>query len=189
MPSQKVSSAYIDLELRTAAFKQAIGEATSSMRQFSAQTHEEMGKSRESVRLLSEELGLGIPRGLQGIISKLPGVTTAMNLAFDSVVVFALIAVVVKVTEKIEAFIKKNEEAAKKHADTWKEAARSVAGTTSALEVANSRIQDTIAKLEKEPGSNGLKTALLEAADEADKLSDKLDKDLQKISDVKVSTG
>jgi hypothetical protein len=98
MPSQKVASAYVDLQLQTAQFKAAIGEASGEMR-------EESAKSRESVKLVSEELGLGIPRGLQKFISTLPGVTTAMNLAFDSVVVFALAKTVVEVTEKVAKFI------------------------------------------------------------------------------------
>ena len=180
MPSQKVASAYVDLQLQTAAFKASINEATSSMRQFSEQTRAEMNKSRESVRLLNEDIGLGLPRGLQSVISKMPGVSTAMNLAFDSVIVFALIDAVVKVTEKVEAFIKKNEEAAKKSADSWKEITKSVQGVNSELVISNARIQDSIAKLEAKPG-DGVKTALLEAADAAQKLSDKLDQDIDKV--------
>ena len=158
MPSQKVASAYVDLQLQTAAFKASINEATSSMRQFSEQTRAEMNKSRESVRLLNEDIGLGLPRGLQSVISKMPGVSTAMNLAFDSVIVFALIDAVVKVTEKVEAFIKKNEEAAKKSADSWREITKSVQGVNSELVISNARIQDSIAKLETKPG-DGVKTA------------------------------
>jgi hypothetical protein len=79
VPSQKVADAYVSLTLQTAAFKQAIGEASGEMRKFSASMRAESAKSRESVKLLSEELSLGIPRGLQKIVSTLPGVTTAMS--------------------------------------------------------------------------------------------------------------
>ena len=132
--SKKVASAYVDLQLSIAQFKAATGEASGLMKSFAAQTREEMQKSRESVRLLSEELGLGIPRGLQGIISKLPGVTTAMNLAFDSVVVFALISTVVEVTKKVTEFAKKSEEAAKKHAEAWQNTIVPINDTNDKLE-------------------------------------------------------
>lgn len=79
------------------------------MRQFSVSMRAKSEKSRESVCLLSEELGLGIPRGLQRIISTLPSVSKAMNLAFDSALVFALIDTVAKVTKKINEFDKKKE--------------------------------------------------------------------------------
>lgn len=189
MATKKVASAYVDLQLQTAQFKAAVGEAQNEMKKFSAQMREQTEKSRESVRLLSESIGLGIPRGLQNVIAKLPGVTTAMNLAFDSVVVIALIHVVVEAGEKITEFARRSEEAAKKHTEAWAEATKDVNSTTVQLAIVDSRIDDTIAKLEKRPGSNGMKTALLEASDEAAKLGDKLDKDLQKLSDVKVSGG
>ena len=180
MPSKSVATAFVDLQLKTQQFQQAIGQATSSMRQFSAQMRAESEKSRESVRLLSEDLGLGIPRGLQRIIATLPGVSKAMNLAFDSVVVIALLDVVVKVGQKVEEFATKNEEAAKKNAETWKELTRSVGDVNRDLTMSNARIQDSIAKLEHKPGE-GLKNALLEAADAAQKLSEKLDDDVQKL--------
>ena len=119
MASRKVAAAYVSLELQIANFKAAIGEAQGLTKKMAADMREQMDRSRESVRLLSEELGLGIPRGLQGIISKLPGITTAMNLAFDAVVVFALIKTVYEVGEKIVEFARKSEEAAKKHEEAW----------------------------------------------------------------------
>lgn len=182
MASQKVASAYIDLQLQTAAFKAAINEATGEMKKFSAQTREEMAKSRESVKLLSEELGLGIPRGLQGIISKLPGVTTAMNAAFDAVVVFALIKTVVEVTEKVAEFIKKNEEAAKRNATAWTSIHTSIQTQNDDLELTKIKLENAIAKLEHKP-ENKLAEAIAEARVEADKLGDKIEQVVKQIQE------
>lgn len=183
MPSQKVASAYVDLQLQTAAFKAAIGEASNEMRKFSAEMREESAKSKESVKLLSEELGLGIPRGLQGIISKLPGMTTAMNAAFSGVVVFALAKTVYEVGEKVVEFAKKSEEAAKKNAEAWKGVNQPLQQSNDELRLANDRLENSIAKLEHKP-QNGLKEAIDEAIVSADKLSSKLDADLSKLDDV-----
>src|ERR1700679_2542334 len=100
----KVAGINVDMTLELAQFKSSCREAETVTKQMTAQLREEMAHSRESVRLLSEELHLGIPRGLQGIISKLPGITTAMNAAFDAVVVFALINTIIEVTKKVEEF-------------------------------------------------------------------------------------
>src|SRR5579863_3265758 len=126
MASKKVAEAYVALQLQTAQFKAAIGEATGQMRKMQTEMREEMQKSRESVRLLNEELGIGMPRGLTNIVSKLPGVATAMNLAFDAVVVFALIHTVVEATEKVVEFAHKSEEAAKKHREAWESTTRTL---------------------------------------------------------------
>jgi hypothetical protein len=180
MASRKVASAYVDLQLQTAQFKAAIGESTALTRQFSASMREEMEHSRESVRLMSEELGLGIPRGLQQIISKLPGVSTAMSLAFDSVVVFALIDTVVKVTEKIVEFTKKTDEGARKNAEANARFSDSLAKSNAELAVSLDKVQDHIAVLEHKP-KNGVKDALDDAAVASEKLSKDLDDNIQKM--------
>jgi hypothetical protein len=181
--SRKVASAYVDLQLQIAQFKAALGEADGSMRKFSAEMREQNEKSRESVRLLSEELRLGIPRGLQGIISKLPGVSTAMNLAFDSVVVFALIRTVMEVTEKVTEFAKKSEEAAQKTAKANAEFQSSLVKSNAELVVANDKISDNIAKLSHKP-ENLLKDAIDEAALASINLSDKLDISIGKMREL-----
>ena len=181
MPSKKVASAYVDLQLQTAAFQAAIGEATSEMKKFGSQMREESQKSRESVKLLSEELGLGIPRGLQGIISKLPGVTTAMNLAFDGVVVFALAKTIYEVGEKIAEYAKKSEEAAKKHAEAWNNIVKPLQDANDKAVLVNDKLDDANRKLEHKPAHNALKIAIDEAIVSADELGNKLEKDFDLI--------
>jgi hypothetical protein len=183
MASRKVAAAYVSLELQIANFKAAIGEAQGLTKKMAADMREQMDRSRESVRLLSEELGLGIPRGLQGIISKLPGITTAMNLAFDAVVVFALIKTVYEVGEKIVEFARKSEEAAKKHEEAWGSIHGSMARTNTELELANAKLEDTNAKLEHKPQRNGPLIAILEAKKAAEDLQKQLGDDIKLIED------
>ncbi len=178
MPNQKVASVYVDLVLKTAEFKKATQDASSAMKDFSNQSRVEMLKSRESVRLLSEDLGIGLPRGLQNIISKLPAVTTALNAAFNAVIIFAMIDAVVKVTEKVEAFIKKNEEAARKNAEANSKFTDSLEKTIAEQQVANDKMDDATAKLNKKP-ENLLKLAIDEATLSSIDLSDKLEKNIK----------
>jgi hypothetical protein len=181
MPSGKVASAYVDLVLRTEAFRKATQDAGGAMREFGNQARAEVGKSREAVRLLNEDIGIGLPRGLQNVISKLPGVATAMNAAFDAVIIFAMIDAVVKVTEKVEAFIKKTEEAAKKNAAAWESAIRPIEDTNDKLELTKTKLDNAIAKLEHKP-QNLMKQAIEEATAAADDLGKALDADIAKIT-------
>ena len=160
MPSQKVASAYVDLQLQTAQFKAASGEASGEMRKFSATMREESAKSRESVKLLSEELGLGIPRGLQKFISTLPGVTTAMNLAFDSVVVFALAKTVVEVTEKVAKFIEKANTAGTEFSASMRKMTGATQEENDKLALSVEKMKAHLTEIEKKPATNGAALAL-----------------------------
>ena len=180
MAKSVVANAAVSLTLQSTEFSKAVGTAKAEAKSLSATMREESAKSRESVKLLSEELSLGIPRGLQKIISTLPGVTSAMNLAFDAVVVFALINTVVEVTKKVEEFIKKNDELAKKHAEAWGNISSSMGHVNDGLQVTSDKLQESIDKLEHKP-HNGIKDAIDEAAKAADDLNEKLSGSLKQI--------
>lgn len=185
----KVAAIYAELQLSTAKFKAALGEATNETRRFSAETRKSSEEARASIALLGEEIGVRLPRHLRSFVAELPGVGKAMSAAFEAVAVIALIDVVVEAGKKLYEFVQKNEEAAKKNADAWAESAKDIKEVNTTLEVSNEKIADTIAKLEHKPGENGIKSALMEASEQADKLGEKLDKDLQKLSTVRVSSG
>jgi hypothetical protein len=188
--SAKVAEAYVDLQLRTAAFKAAIADATNETRKFSTQLKAEMESSRLSIRLLSQDLGVGIPRGLQTVIARLPGVSQALSAAFSSIAVLALIDVVYKAGEKITEFVQKNEEAARKNASANYEFTASLVKSNAQLAVTNDRLDIDIAKLSHKPTNNlalALDEAKLSAIDLADKLEKAIDKEreLLEISDTK----
>lgn len=175
----KVAQIYAELQLSTAKFKAAIGEATNESRRFSAEMRKSSEEARGSIALLGEEIGVRLPRHLRSFVAELPGVGKAMSAAFEAIAVIALIDVVVEAGKKIYEFVQKNEEAARKNKEAWEGIATPIRDIDAGLRASNARIEDSIAKLEHKP-TDGLKTALLEAADAAQKLGEKLDADINK---------
>lgn len=122
-------------------------------------------------------------RGLADIIRGLSGVSAVMDLlpwAATAAGIYLLGKVALEGAEKIFGFGSAADEARKKLQEDWKQVLGSVQGVNDELTISNSRMGDSISELEKKP-SDGLKTALLEAADAAKKLGDRLDEDLTKV--------
>lgn len=181
--SRQVAAIYTELQLKTAQFKVALNEATGEMRKFSAQTRAEMQEAKGGMALLSEEIGVRLPRHARAWVAELPGVAMAMNAAFDSVVVIALAQSVFEAGKKIYEFAEKNEEAARKNNEAWQAAGKPIVDVGDALAATSARIQDSIAKLEHKP-QNGLKSALEETFLEADQVSRKIDEAINKVEDL-----
>ncbi len=178
----KVAAIYAELQLSTAKFKAALQDATSETRKFSAQMRSQMRDAQGSVRLVSEELGVHVPRALQGFIARLPGVAKAMSAAFNAVAIFALVNIVAQAGQQIAEFVQKARDAAKKNAEAWRGINQPLIESNDELKVLNDKLANSIAKLEHKP-QNGLKEAIDEAVVSADKLSAKLDADLSKIAE------
>jgi len=179
----KVASAYIDLVARTEAFKKAMDDATGMMRKFSSETRAQMAESKASIAMLGEAIGIHIPRHLQTVINKLPGVSAAMTAAFAVGPILLTIKIVGEAVEKVVEFAKKNEEAARKNAEAWDSISKPLTASNDQLRVTNDKLENAIAKMEHKP-QNGLKLAIDEAVESADKLGMKLDQDLNKLDEV-----
>jgi hypothetical protein len=179
----KIASAYVDLVARTESFERALNEAKVEARKWSQEMREESHKSREAIAMLGEAIGVHIPRHLQKVINELPGVTTAMNMAFAATPILLAGRIIYETGEKLVEFVKKNEEAAKKNAEAWRQFGSDMTLTNDQARVANDRLEEQIAKLEHKP-QNGLKTALDEAAVAADELGKKLDSDIKKFAEL-----
>jgi hypothetical protein len=114
--SATIGEVNINLRMSLAQFKRDVKEGTSEASRNTKQMASEMSgnthEARGALMLLGEEIGVHIPRHLQGFITKIPGVGTALNAAFSSVAILALIEVIVKITEKITEFRKHAEESA-----------------------------------------------------------------------------
>jgi hypothetical protein len=175
----KVASAYVDLVARTEAFEKSLDEAKGSVGRFKSTIRAEMHEAKGSIALLGEEVGIHLPRHLQTFLAGLPGVAPALSAAFSSVAVIALAGILIETGKKVYEFIEKNEEAAKKNQESWSHLKSSIEHTNQTLALSNSRIQDSIDKLEHKR-ENGLRTMLLESVEAADKLSEKLEEDLEK---------
>src|SRR6266446_5272804 len=106
----------INLRMSLAQFKKDVTDGTSAARTGTREMASDMKTStfeaRGTLSLLGEEMGVHIPRHLASMLAGLPGVGPALQAAFSSVAVLALIEVVIKVAEKIAEFRKKAEEAA-----------------------------------------------------------------------------
>src|SRR5674476_196900 len=144
----EVASAYVDLVARTESFQRALADANQYTRKFSKQAQTDMHEARGSIMLLGEEIGVHIPRHLQAFIAKLPGVSTAMSAAFNSVAVLAMIEIVVKGGEKLYEFIQKNEKAARKNVEVWLSISVPMIEANDALQVTNDKLANSIAKFE-----------------------------------------
>ena len=51
--------------------------------------------------LISEEIGVKIPRHLRGFIAELPGVGAAMEVAFSGIAVLMLVQIIVEAGRKL----------------------------------------------------------------------------------------
>jgi hypothetical protein len=170
-------------------YSAAIDKAQKQLDQFKGKSEEtgksvagSMRQSRESVMMLGEEIGIHLPRGLRNFVTELPGVATAMNAAFDTIAVIALISVVVEAGRKVAEFISKSEEAGRAQTKAWNDSLAAMKMTVEEQTVSNDKLQDQVDKLEHKP-RNALKDAIDEAVVSAGKLGDKLTEDIKKISD------
>ena len=60
--------------------------------------------SREQVALLSEEMGIGIPRAMRGVIAGMPGISSAINAAFSGMVIVGFIQIIANAVDKLTGF-------------------------------------------------------------------------------------
>src|ERR1051326_6915599 len=58
-------------------------------------------EAREEARLLSEELGVHLPRGVTSLVGELPGLSSALTAAFSATAVLVLFKAVGEVGEKL----------------------------------------------------------------------------------------
>lgn len=154
-------------------------------------TRAEMTEARHAIHLLGDEIGIGLPRALQGFVAKLPGVAEAMASAFSAVAVIGLGMVLVETGKKVYEFIEKTKKAAEEAKRATEQFTSSREQANLEMEVANAKLEEEIAKLEKKPG-DGLKTALAEARLEAFKLARQLEQDVEemhKLIETKLAAG
>jgi hypothetical protein len=109
----------VDLVANTASFSGDLGKASNSLDDFGktakkagADVDFSMHEARGSLMLMSEEVGVHIPRHLQALIAEIPGVGAAFAEMLPIVGVVAAIAIIAKL-------IAKTDEAKEKMAQGW----------------------------------------------------------------------
>ena len=148
----------------------------------------EARESKASLALMGEEIGVHIPRHIRGFIAELPGVGSALSMAFNAVAVFAVVTVIYEAIKKVVEFheqLERLREAPEKVAAEFARLNDVTKTANDEMKLANDRLENAIAKLEHRP-QNNLKLAIDEAAVAADHLAEKMDKALRSFAELVV---
>jgi len=141
MSGTSIGEVNINLRLSLAQFKQDTKEGTQAasrgVKDMANEMKQGTGEAKATLALLGEEIGVSIPRHIRGLIASVPGVGAALNAAFTSVAVIALIEVIVKIVEKLDEFKKRAQEvseAMRKTEETGSASLRKIEEETLSLE-------------------------------------------------------
>lgn len=108
MAGTTIGEVNINLRMSLAQFKQDVkdgtGAASDGTRDMANNIKANVTEARGTLALIGEDFGLTMPRHLQTFLAGLPGIAPALNAAFSSVAVIALIEVIVKAIEQIQAW-------------------------------------------------------------------------------------
>jgi hypothetical protein len=152
-------------------------------------TRAEMTEARHAIHLVGSEIGIELPRAIQGFVAKLPGVAEVMASAFSAAAIVGIGMALFEAGKKVVEFIEKTKKASEEARRATERLIESRHLATLELEASTAKIEEQIAKLEKKPG-DGLKLGLAEARVEAEKLAHSLRSDveeLQKLVETKLS--
>jgi len=133
--------------------------------------HEAMTRGRESVALLSNEIGLHLDRELRNFLAGMPAVTKALAGAFDIAAVIGIGFALAESAKRVAEFIKEAKEMPRVIAEGFESLNLSAQAANDELDVTNDKIERQIAKLEHKPETNGAKLALDEAKVAADQFA------------------
>lgn len=101
-----------DMVATTQASTQKVSQ---SFKEMATETEFSMHEAKGSMALLSEEIGVKIPRHLRGFIAEMPGVGAALSSAFSAIAIVALLEVLNRVVEKFVEW----QESAEKIETAW----------------------------------------------------------------------
>jgi hypothetical protein len=153
--------------------KDGASAASASVKQLADDVGTSVGEARGSLMLFSEEVGVHIPRHLQGLVAQIPGVGAAFATMLP---LFGVIAA----GEIIEKLIEKHKQLEAALSSGWASADHAIANHNDELQVSIEKYKELIAKLQGHP-SNGIALALAEAKEAADKLADSLMEDIGRL--------
>ena len=122
-------------------------------------------------------------RAAERFLTMIPGLAPALQAAFPLIGAIAFAEVVARAVEHFEKLGKGANDAANAVQRAFREINIGAQESNDSLQVANDRLENEIAKIEKKP-ENGIKLALDEAILSADQLGKSLDADLSKLTKV-----
>jgi len=180
MADEAISSMYVLLGLNTVDFEKGAADASKIAKKTSDEIDESFGnltEGRGGIALASEAIGIHLPRHLQTLLAKIPGVGAAFSAMLPiagAVVAFEIVGKLIAKHDELAAAIMKA--AIEAQALAIREG-----DVTKSMELANLRMADQIAKLQSGVSNNGLKEALIETSLAADHLAASFNADFEKI--------
>jgi hypothetical protein len=181
--AKTIQTLYIDLDARIAKLEGSLNKGRAEVRKFAGETKTSMRETREAIRLLGDEVGVHLPFALEQFIARMGGVGSLVAKAFNSIAVVGFGMVAIETGKKIYEFFKQAEEQARKFQEGLSNLHASLQQTNDQALVTNDRLRNDIARLEGKP-QNNLALALHESWVEADRLSAKLEEDIQKTANL-----
>jgi hypothetical protein len=122
-------------------------------------------------------------RAAERFLTMIPGLAPALQAAFPLIGAIAFAEVVARAVEHFQKLSSTANAAGEAIRRAFREIQNAARDSNDSLQVANDRLENEIAKIEKKP-ENGIKLALDEAIESADKLGASLDSDLGKLGKV-----
>ena len=104
--SQELGTLVLELRAEVAQFKKSMADASATTRATTVEMRNAATESRHAFRLLNEEFHLGISRSMASFLNTLPGVSSAMSLAFAPFAIAGLAKVLVDAGSKLYEFAK-----------------------------------------------------------------------------------
>ena len=174
----------INIKTRTTS----LDEARQKIRQFSHSSVSDVQATSAALRVLEGNMTNNL-RAAERFTAKVLGLGPILQAAFPLVGAVAFLGVIGELGKRVYDFFQTASEAPKKLKEGFYQADQSIQLTNDGLRVAIAELENANDKLKGKP-ENGMKLAIAEARQEADRLGDSLDKDLKKIEDAqKESTG
>ena len=170
------SQVFENARRKAAELGSEVGSASARMRR-------EMKEAQGAVMVFGEEMGVHLPRHVQRFLVQLPGVASLVSKAFSGVAIFAMGAAVVELGEKVVKFFEEMESRALKTQNAWRGFMDPLGESNDELQVTADKLDQAIAKLEHKP-QNGIKLAIDEAIESADKLTAKIAESATRIHDL-----
>jgi len=147
----------------------------SSLKDATELTKDQIEKAGKSVDMLGDLIGVKVPDAFKTLISSSEMLAPALDAAFAPL---AVISLIMAINDAIEA--------AKKHREELEKLAKDAVQATvdlhdfgESVRISNLRLEDQIRILQKKPSINGPKIAFAEAAEQADKLRDSIQKAIE----------
>jgi hypothetical protein len=175
----KAGQIVIDITAGTQKFVVDMETASAKIRQFGKEAHGSVTGVQAvsgSLRVLEGNVTNNL-RAAERWVASLPGVASALKVAFPAVGAIAFAGVISELGTKVDDFFKEMQEAPAKIHDAFRSLNDPLRTTNDQLQVTNDRLANDIAKLEGKR-QNNLKLALDEARVAADELADSLDRSL-----------